>query len=78
MLCCTLGSAALLGGCTSFSSDGGMNAVNTVVTPALGVSVEKINADEGSGDAAIRIQRLLKSRICGAITASLPALRSRP
>ena len=63
MLCCTLGSAALLGGCTSFSSDGGMNAVNTVVTPALGVSVEKINADEGSGDAAIRIQRLLKSPI---------------
>jgi outer membrane protein TolC len=61
VLCGVLAAATMLSGCASFSPDGGMSAVNGMVTPALGATVGKLNSEEAAADAAIRTQRLLTS-----------------
>jgi outer membrane protein TolC len=53
--------AVLLAGCASFSPDGGMEAVNGIVTPVLRQDAVKISSDDEVADTSVRVQRLLKS-----------------
>ena len=50
----------LLGGCASFSPDGGMLAVNEITAPALGGQAEAIRTPEHAEDARLRVKALLR------------------
>src|SRR5690242_16839697 len=53
--------AVLLAGCASFSPDGGMDAVNGMVAPALRQDAVKVSNDGEVAVTSARVQRLLKS-----------------
>jgi len=55
--------ATVLAGCTSFSPDAGMGAVNGVIAPELKTGALKISTDEAAGEAVVRTRELLKSTL---------------
>lgn len=55
--------AAAVGGCASFSPDGGMNAVNSIAAPELRSDVVKASTDEAAAVARTRISRLLAATL---------------
>ena len=52
--------AALLGGCASFSSDGGMDAVSAMTAPALKADVAALRSDDDTAVADSTVATLLK------------------
>jgi len=76
-LCSILAAAMMLAGCASFSPDAGMDAVNGLVTPALGATVGKLNSQGATADAATRTQRLLTSLLSAETAVRVALLNNR-
>ena len=76
-LCSILAAAMMLAGCASFSPDAGMDAVNGLVTPALGATVGKLNSQGATADAATRTQRLLTSPLSAETAVRVALLNNR-
>jgi outer membrane protein TolC len=55
--------ANMLGGCASFSPDGGMSVVNSIIAPDLRNDALKVSTDEESTAARARVLRLLRSTL---------------
>jgi outer membrane protein TolC len=55
--------AAALGGCASFSPDGGMSGVNGIIAPGLRQDVLKVSTQEAATESRARVLQLLKSTL---------------
>jgi outer membrane protein TolC len=55
--------ANMLGGCASFSPDGGMSAVKSTVALDLRNDALKVSTDEGDTEARVRVLQLLRSTL---------------
>jgi outer membrane protein TolC len=53
----------MLGGCASFSPDGGMSAVKSIVAPDLRNDALKVSTDEGDTEARVCVLQLLRSTL---------------
>lgn len=69
--------AALLAGCTSFSPDGGMGAVNDIVAPALRQDAVKIGSDDEAAAADARVRQLLKSPVTADAAVGIALLNNK-
>lgn len=74
---CVLAGAVAVAGCASFSRDAGMDAVNSIVAPALRQDAVKVgNADEVA-DPGAHVQQLLKSPLSAETAVRLALLNNK-
>jgi outer membrane protein TolC len=73
----SLGAVLLLGGCASFSPDGGMLAVNEITAPALGGQAEAIRTPEHAEDVRLRVKALLRRPLSADRAVQVAVLNNR-
>lgn len=76
-LACVALAAALLTGCASFSSDGGMNAVSGMTAPALNADVTALRSDEDIAAAHGTVASLLKRPLTADSAVQIALLNNR-
>src|SRR5674476_1643692 len=69
--------AALLGGCASFSSDGGMDAVSGMTAPALKADVVALRSDDDVATADRTVATLLKRPLNADAAVQIALLNNR-
>jgi outer membrane protein TolC len=69
--------AAALGGCASFSPDGGISTVNGTAVPEAGQAAVKIDSDEAATEAAARTRLLLKTALSADVAAQLALINNK-
>ncbi|SFJ39757.1 Outer membrane protein TolC [Bosea sp. OK403] len=71
------GIAGLLGGCASFSPDGGVGTAQAIVYSELNKDVVKIGDDASAGTAKARVDKLLKSPLTADSAVQIALLNNR-
>lgn len=71
------GVAALLGGCATFSPDGGVGAVQAISYTELNKNVVKIGDDAAAGSAKARVDQLLKKPLTADAAVQIALLNNR-
>lgn len=71
------GVAALLGGCASFSPDGGLSPVQAISYSELNKDVVKISDDAAAGGAKARVDRLLQKPLTADAAVQIALLNNR-
>lgn len=71
------GAAAMLGGCASFSADGGMGPVQTAAYADIGKDVVKIGDDQAALTAKARVDQLLRKPLTADIAVQVALLNNR-
>ncbi len=71
------GVAVLLGGCASFSADGGLSTVQTIAYTELNKDVVKITDDGVAGSAKARVDQLLKKPLTADSAVQIALLNNR-
>ncbi len=69
--------AVTLGGCASFSPDGGMGAVSGVAAAALGQDARKVDTQEAAEAAGGRVRRLLASKLSADAVVEIALLNNK-
>jgi outer membrane protein TolC len=69
--------AVTLGGCASFSPDGGMDAVSGVAAAALGRDARKVDTREAAEAAGGRVRRLLASKLSADAAVEIALLNNK-
>ena len=72
-----LTSALILGGCASFSPDGGLVAVNTITAPALGQETVAVRTPEQAEAISLRVKALLPKPLTADRAAQVALLNNR-
>jgi len=72
-----LGVALGATGCASFSSDGGMNAVDAIAAPLLRTDTAKINTDVAATNVAPRTRQLLNATLSAQAAVRVALLNNR-
>ena len=68
---------AALGGCATFSPDGGMALVNGIVEPELKSEVAKVNDEDVAGKAHVRTMQLLSATLSAGSAVRVALLNSK-
>lgn len=71
------GVAALLGGCASFSADGGLSPVQAISYSELNKDVVKIGDDAAAGSAKARVEQLLRKPLTADSAVQIALLNNR-
>lgn len=72
-----IGVAALLGGCASFSADGGMSPVQAVAYAEIGKDVVKVSDDQVALSAKARVDQLLRKPLTADSAVQIALLNNR-
>ncbi len=72
-----IGAAALLGGCASFSADGGMGAIQSATYADIGKQVVKIGDDQAELTTKARVDQLLRKPLTADAAVQIALLNNR-